>query len=335
MTRRSNGILIISFIVWMIANADVNRVCAVSSLPKDRGATIRSSSVPSSKLSSNHSKEIVYAAVNRSNRTHHKKRSSTMLRIQREWKDMIQAGIAFDWSRGEPIRNRSNQTSVASHIWIGPLSKYQWFVWHFSFTGDVSTTTENPYQQGIYHGRLLLPKTYPMDPPQLQMWTPNGRYRTFQNICLQSVTQYHPESWSYSMWNIHSIIASLRYHMIASTSANEIGSIQTSDQVKRDWALQSRSFRVAIPPHAAVDHGRFIQMGWIATRNSTAEPPLVKSAVTLEVPMIVKQRRKRSKSATTPNRNRSMIRLIRMLGSFLMSHSFTVLLGMLCLLSNL
>ena len=204
---------------------------------------------------------------------------TTMLRIQREWKDMIKSGVAFDWYRGIPLQ----QKNASSYIWIGPLTLRQWFVWHFSFTGidpytEISRIPEaaaNPYRNGVYHGRLILPKTYPMNPPRIQLLTPNGRYAIGHDICL-SVSNYHPETWQLSMWNIVSIVESLRYHMMTSNIQNEIGTIQppVSFEKKQLFAEQSRRWKLSVRilgrdgdkrknSVVFIDHNRMIQEGWI------------------------------------------------------------------------
>jgi len=65
------------------------------------------------------------------------------------------------------------------------------FEWRFIFKGE----KETPYENGIYMGKISLPKEYPWKPPKIQMITPNGRFRTNGTLCL-SFTHYHPESWN-------------------------------------------------------------------------------------------------------------------------------------------
>jgi ubiquitin-protein ligase len=224
---------------------------------------------------------------------------TTMLRIQREWKDMIQSGVAFDWYTGVPVQRKN----ISSHVWIGPLTFRQWDIWHFTFTGINTRGSEgtsssihddavNPYSNGVYHGRLILPKTYPMKPPRIQLLTPNGRYAVGQDICL-SVSNYHPETWQLSMWNIFSIVESLRYHMMTSNIQNEVGTIQPpmSFEQKQLYANQSRRCKLSIRISSSdgrnernivrVDHHRMIREGWI----SDFRRPLVDEANT-SVPIL-------------------------------------------------
>ena len=44
-------------------------------------------------------------------------------------------------------------------------------VWHYVIEGAKGTD----YEGGYYHGTLTFPPEFPMKPPSIQMWTPNGR----------------------------------------------------------------------------------------------------------------------------------------------------------------
>ena len=48
---------------------------------------------------------------------------------------------------------------------------------------------------GVYHGRIKLPPQYPLKPPSIEIFTPNGRFETHKRICL-SLSDYHPETWN-------------------------------------------------------------------------------------------------------------------------------------------
>jgi ubiquitin-conjugating enzyme E2 J2 len=71
---------------------------------------------------------------------------------------------------------------------------------------------DGDYLGGVYLGKLILPIEYPLKPPSLQMVTPNGRFKTDENICM-SFTKYHPESWS-PLWNIENMITGLISFML-------------------------------------------------------------------------------------------------------------------------
>eukprot|EP00953_Heterococcus_sp_UTEX-ZZ885_P015258 8600-Heterococcus_DN1.PRE.1 len=42
--------------------------------------------------------------------------------------------------------------------------------WHYVITGTAGT----PYEGGHYHGLLRFPPEYPLKPPSVLMYTPNG-----------------------------------------------------------------------------------------------------------------------------------------------------------------
>ena len=41
------------------------------------------------------------------------------------------------------------------------------FEWHFTIRGP----TETPYENGIYHGKIVLPNNWPMSPPDIYFLT--------------------------------------------------------------------------------------------------------------------------------------------------------------------
>lgn len=59
---------------------------------------------------------------------------------------------------------------------------------HYVIEGSEST----PYAGGIYHGKLIFPKDYPLKPPSVMMLTPNGRFQPNRRLCL-SMSDFHPE----------------------------------------------------------------------------------------------------------------------------------------------
>ena len=74
------------------------------------------------------------------------------------------------------------------------------FDWHFTLAGPEGTAFEN----GLYHGRIILSTSYPLKPPKFLMMTPNGRFEIYKEICM-SMTDYHPEAWNPS-WSIRSML---------------------------------------------------------------------------------------------------------------------------------
>ncbi|CAM1295359.1 UBE2J1 (predicted) [Pycnogonum litorale] len=100
------------------------------------------------------------------------------------------------------------------------------FEWHFSVRGP----KDSEFEEGVYHGRIILPPEYPMKPPSIILLTPNGRFELNKKICL-SISGYHPESWQPS-WSIRTALLAIIGFM--PTHGNgAIGSLDyTSDERK-------------------------------------------------------------------------------------------------------
>lgn len=111
--------------------------------------------------------------------------------------------------------------------------------WHYVIEGSAGT----PYRGGYYHGKLIFPKEYPLKPPSVIMLTPSGRFKPNRRLCL-SMSDFHPESWN-PMWSVSTILTGLYSFMIE--TASTLGSIDTSDAVKRKLAAESLEFNVRDP----------------------------------------------------------------------------------------
>lgn len=61
---------------------------------------------------------------------------------------------------------------------------------HYVIEGSAGT----PYEGGVYHGKLVFPKEYPLKPPSVMMLTPSGRFQAGRRLCL-SMSDFHPETW--------------------------------------------------------------------------------------------------------------------------------------------
>lgn len=194
------------------------------------------------------------------------KQGECLRRIKREWKDAVKLGIAYDWKTKETVTSKgrspsgmmddctaststnSNSTFFQyNYVRMGPFGK-NLLRWHFSVLGP----SNSPYSEGIYHGRILLPKNYPMSPPRVQMLTPSGRFVPGEDICL-SASNYHPETWT-PRWTILSLIDALRLHML--TTPNEIGGIDSTREKRMDLAVQSRRWK-----SGPIVHGQMVQNG--------------------------------------------------------------------------
>jgi ubiquitin-conjugating enzyme E2 J1 len=76
--------------------------------------------------------------------------------------------------------------------------------WHFTIQGP----DETDYQNGFYHGLILVPKSYPYSPPDIVLFTRSGRYHINRKICL-SITSFHQEKWS-PVWTLEQIVRAFR-----------------------------------------------------------------------------------------------------------------------------
>ena len=107
---------------------------------------------------------------------------------------------------------------------------------HYVIEGGPST----PYEGGVYHGKLLFPKEYPLKPPGVMMMTPSGRFQPNRRLCL-SMSDFHPESWN-PMWSVATIITGLYSFMIESNPT--LGSVETTPLKKRQLAASSLEYNV-------------------------------------------------------------------------------------------
>jgi len=210
------------------------------------------------KVSRQHKKQTVHIANDGLRKKKSSSRKATaatgkggecLRRIKREWKDAVKTGIAYDWVNRRTI-NTKERNSNNQYVRIGPYGK-NLLRWHFSVLGPANSSYEN----GVYHGRVLLPKDYPGSPPRVQMLTPSGRFVCAADICL-SASNYHPETWS-PRWTVISLVNALRLHML--TTANEIGGVNTSEERRREYAQASRSWRYP----GVVDHSKMIEIDGI------------------------------------------------------------------------
>lgn len=109
------------------------------------------------------------------------------------------------------------------------------FEWHFTVQGPKGTDFEG----GIYHGRILLPKEYPMRPPHIILLTPNGRFEVYKKICL-SISGHHPETWQPS-WSIRTALLALIAFM-PTPAEGTIGSLEYSPAERKGLAKKSKSW---------------------------------------------------------------------------------------------
>lgn len=92
----------------------------------------------------------------------------------------------------------------------------------------------------MYHGRIVLPPTYPLRPPSFRFLTPSGRFEANREICL-SISGHHEETWQ-PAWGVRTALVALRSFM-ETDPRGQLGGLDTSDAVRRRLAAESRAWR--------------------------------------------------------------------------------------------
>ena len=109
------------------------------------------------------------------------------------------------------------------------------FEWHFTLRGPPNSA----YADGLYHGRIVLPPTYPLRPPSFRFLTPSGRFEANREICL-SISGHHEETWQ-PAWGLRTALVALRAFM-ESDPKGQVGGLDASDAVRRRLAAESGAF---------------------------------------------------------------------------------------------
>lgn len=110
------------------------------------------------------------------------------------------------------------------------------FEWHFTLAGPPST----PYSEGIYHGRITLPPSYPLRPPSFRFLTPSGRFEVNREICL-SISGHHEETWQ-PAWGIRTALWALRAFMEGGAKG-QVGGMEMGKDERLRLARESRRWR--------------------------------------------------------------------------------------------
>lgn len=109
------------------------------------------------------------------------------------------------------------------------------FEWHFTVRGP----SDSPFENGLYHGRIILPTDYPMKPPSIILLTPSGRFEVNKKICL-SISGHHPESWQPS-WSIRTALLAIIGFM-PTQGRGALGSLDYEPEERRQLAIKSQSW---------------------------------------------------------------------------------------------
>lgn len=126
-------------------------------------------------------------------------------------------------------------TQASPSIHAAPVAD-NLFDWHFTIAGPPAPS---PYAGGVYHGRIVLPATYPLRPPSFRFLTPTGRFEVNREICL-SISGHHEESWQ-PAWGIRTALVAIRSFMDADAKG-QVGGLDVSDEVRREYARLSREW---------------------------------------------------------------------------------------------
>ncbi|KAL9128928.1 MAG: hypothetical protein Q9217_002482 [Psora testacea] len=122
-------------------------------------------------------------------------------------------------------------------LYAAPLES-NLFEWHFTLRGPPST----PYSTGVYHGRIILPPTYPLRPPSFRFLTPSGRFEVNREICL-SISGHHEETWQ-PAWGIRTALWALRAFM-EGDAKGQVGGMEMPKAERERLAGESRGWSCA------------------------------------------------------------------------------------------
>ncbi|KAL2864520.1 ubiquitin-conjugating enzyme/RWD-like protein [Aspergillus lucknowensis] len=128
-------------------------------------------------------------------------------------------------------------SSPSPHFHAAPVSDSNLYDWHFTLAGPPAPS---PYAGGIYHGRIVLPPTYPLRPPSFRFLTPSGRFEVNREICL-SISGHHEETWQ-PAWGIRTALLAIRSFMDGDVKGQVGGLEGVSEAIKREWAVASREW---------------------------------------------------------------------------------------------
>ncbi|KAL4445969.1 hypothetical protein ABPG74_010961 [Tetrahymena malaccensis] len=116
-----------------------------------------------------------------------------------------------------------------------PLSN-DLYTWHFTIRGP----TETEFEDGIYHGKIMFPFEYPLEPPDIYFLNKSGRFEVNQKICL-TITGFHAEQWNAS-WTARTILEALISMFPEKEQVQSVGSVVHSNEVRKKLAKESWNF---------------------------------------------------------------------------------------------
>ncbi|RKF81673.1 Ubiquitin-conjugating enzyme E2 J1 [Golovinomyces cichoracearum] len=116
-----------------------------------------------------------------------------------------------------------------------PANDSDLFDWHFTIRGPPSSAFSN----GIYHGRIILPPTYPLRPPSFRFLNPSGRFEVNREICL-SISGHHEETWM-PAWGVRTALVALRSFM-ETDPKGQLGGMECTNIERENFARESISW---------------------------------------------------------------------------------------------
>lgn len=122
--------------------------------------------------------------------------------------------------------------SPSPDFYAAPVNDSDLFDWHFTIRGPPSSVFEN----GIYHGRILLPPTYPLRPPSFRFLNSSGRFEVNREICL-SISGHHEETWM-PAWGVRTALVALRSFM-ETDPKGQLGGLECTAKEREKIARES------------------------------------------------------------------------------------------------
>ncbi|KAF2203268.1 UBC-like protein [Delitschia confertaspora ATCC 74209] len=138
------------------------------------------------------------------------------------------------------LKEASELASYASPDYYAEPLEDNLFEWHFTLRGPPAPS---PYEGGIYHGRIVLPSTYPLRPPSFRFLTPTGRFEVNREICL-SISGHHEETWQ-PAWGIRTALTAIRSFM-DTDAKGQLGGIECNASARKKMAAESGGFKCEV-----------------------------------------------------------------------------------------
>lgn len=124
-------------------------------------------------------------------------------------------------------------------------------IFYFMLKGEKGSD----YDGGYYIGQILLPEDYPMNPGDIMLLTPNGRFEPNHKICLTN-TGFHASDWN-PLWGIRTILLGI-YSIWLTDTEHGISHIRESPKKRQQLAQESHNFNTAMYPEITKKFTQFV-----------------------------------------------------------------------------